>query len=310
MTRPSRGGPHFVGEPIAYYLALAGAALFVLMLAFVASFIIVPIAALAAGGYFLYRRYQINKIRAAVYTPSTPPTAAPPTDEYATPEDLADRIHGTLLHEAEKPTGRYSPQTLSNTFTVAVCDLYAQEAFHKAPDPPPSSERLEVARYLDRLEAWRAKIADPTNFETFLQTVTDAYLNLRQRFPPFALHKSPEEIPSPLTVRLRIEPSEELVAPFFSEDLHQRHLFERLREQLAANLASIKRTKLKEPSFGDYFANTPLTNFEGQPVPLALHDETRFAGTWVIAPQGMGKTTLLHDLIIEDIPKVWHPSRG
>jgi hypothetical protein len=304
MTRHSQsGGPNFVGEPVAYYLTLAGAAMFVLMLAFVASFVIVPIAALAAGGYFLYRRYQLKKLRDAVYTPATAAPPAEPIDEYLTPEDLADRIHVTLLNDAETPTGLFSPKALSNAFTVTVCDLYELEGFHKAPDPPASSERLEVARYLDRLEAWRAKIADPTNLDTFIQTIIDAYMTLREHFPSFALQKSPEPVTSPITVPLQIDATEELIEPFFSQDVHQRRLFEQLREQLSANVATIKTSKLKEPHFRDYFANTPFTNFDGRPVPLTLPDETRFAGSWVIAPQGMGKTTLLHDLIIEDIPK-------
>lgn len=52
-----------------------------------------------------------------------------------------------------------------------------------------------------------------------------------------------------------------------------------------------------------YLAGTPLHTLLLSSYPFTLPDEQRFAGHWVIAPQGLGKTTLLHDLIIEDINK-------
>jgi hypothetical protein len=39
------------------------------------------------------------------------------------------------------------------------------------------------------------------------------------------------------------------------------------------------------------------------PTTITLPDETRFAGHWIVAPPGRGKTTLLHAMIIDDLSK-------
>jgi hypothetical protein len=52
-----------------------------------------------------------------------------------------------------------------------------------------------------------------------------------------------------------------------------------------------------------YLANTPLQKLLLTPLPFSLPDEQRFAGHWVIAPPGRGKTTLLHAMIMDDLTK-------
>src|ERR1700722_4690988 len=118
--RPSRGDrPVFFAEPVAYFIALAAAIIFVLTLALVASFIVIPIALLAVGGYVLFRRYQTNRIRAAIYAPPRPAQpissaqSASPEEARSTtfqpPEALAAFIDGALLKNFERETGLFSP---------------------------------------------------------------------------------------------------------------------------------------------------------------------------------------------------------
>ena len=52
-----------------------------------------------------------------------------------------------------------------------------------------------------------------------------------------------------------------------------------------------------------YLRNTPLQALLLTPCPLALPDEQRFSGHWIIAPPGRGKTTLLHSMLIDDLGK-------
>ncbi len=52
-----------------------------------------------------------------------------------------------------------------------------------------------------------------------------------------------------------------------------------------------------------YFHDTPLHKLLMTPLPFSIPDETRFAGHWIIAPPGRGKTTLLHSMIMEDLKK-------
>ncbi|WP_316158324.1 MULTISPECIES: hypothetical protein [unclassified Bradyrhizobium] len=52
-----------------------------------------------------------------------------------------------------------------------------------------------------------------------------------------------------------------------------------------------------------YFAGTPIRDLLLCPLPFALPDETRFSGHWIIAPPGRGKTTLLHAMFLDDLPR-------
>ncbi|TYL86307.1 type IV secretory system conjugative DNA transfer family protein [Bradyrhizobium cytisi] len=49
--------------------------------------------------------------------------------------------------------------------------------------------------------------------------------------------------------------------------------------------------------FADHFAPGPIT------LPFGIPDSSRFAGTWIVAPPGRGKTNLLHNLIKQDRAK-------
>lgn len=50
-----------------------------------------------------------------------------------------------------------------------------------------------------------------------------------------------------------------------------------------------------------YLRGTPFADLLLTPVPLAIPKETRFGGTWCVAPPGRGKTTLLHTMVMEDL---------
>jgi hypothetical protein len=127
-----------------------------------------------------------------------------------------------------------------------------------------------------------------------------AYLTLRRYFPRYALSPSPTEQVSKLTARLQIEnedeASKDLIGIFFDQELKERRLFEALRRQIQAN-----ESEDDGFPFFQYFAHTPFNVFRRVSVPIRLPDEARFAGMWVLAPQGRGKTTLLHSMVTQDI---------
>lgn len=50
-----------------------------------------------------------------------------------------------------------------------------------------------------------------------------------------------------------------------------------------------------------YLGHTPFLGLFVSPVPFCLPDEQRFAGHWIIAPPGRGKTTLLHAMLLNDL---------
>ena len=56
------------------------------------------------------------------------------------------------------------------------------------------------------------------------------------------------------------------------------------------------------------FSNRPTRTVDElkrllEPPSFSLPEETRFAGHWIIAPPGRGKTTLLHSLVVDDLNK-------
>jgi Type IV secretion-system coupling protein DNA-binding domain len=53
----------------------------------------------------------------------------------------------------------------------------------------------------------------------------------------------------------------------------------------------------------EYFGDTPFEELLLTPVPFDLPDEQRFAGHWIIAPPGRGKTTLLHTMLLDDLDR-------
>jgi hypothetical protein len=52
-----------------------------------------------------------------------------------------------------------------------------------------------------------------------------------------------------------------------------------------------------------YLRDTPLLQVFDADLPFILPDETRFAGHWIIAQQGRGKTTLLHSMFLDDVKR-------
>ena len=98
-----------------------------------------------------------------------------------------------------------------------------------------------------------------------------------------------------------IEPA---IEPFGSPQVEEIGLFRSLRAMLRANLKSAKASKHDRDFVHAILKNTPLEEvFTGPRIPFSLPDETRFAGHWIIAPPGRGKTTLLHAMVQEDLRK-------
>jgi hypothetical protein len=171
-----------------------------------------------------------------------------------------------------------------------------------------------------------AKLRAQEYFQVHEEEVLDCLVTAIGNLSGAVIQSAPSAHSSPLTVPLICaipDPNgfvEGIIEIFRNEEYPKHNVFVALTQVLYENLCTAsgippegKSTKpLVWPRAAEmsplelvdtYLAGTPLHALLLSPYPFALPDEQRFAGYWVIAPQGMGKTTLLHDLIIEDIKK-------
>ena len=294
----SRSG--FPRDPIAIAILLV-VGLAALIFAAILSLIFIPLGAAAGYGlYYLYQSYQTEKLRTA--TAHVPATFVERT-EYLSPDEFGERIGANdLLRMAEEESDLYSCQPLAEAFVSIATSLYAQESFDRPPIAPETTDRITIGQYHDQLQWWQRKVSDEKNHDIFLTTVITAYLNLRAHFPRYALleERRPSEsnLTTPLAIANEEEATKELIAIFSQAELKKRKLFVDLRTQIEQNSEG-----QQVYSIASHFAKTPFRSLTRVQIPVELDDEIRFAGTWVCAPQGMGKTTLLHSLIASDLEK-------
>jgi hypothetical protein len=285
-------------DPIATIIAISIGAVAILAIAVFATLVILPVAGLIVGGYFLYRYLQLQELKKAQNAPA--PIKNRP--DYLDPKEFHRAISPRwLLNQSEEETGTYSCEPLAQAFAYIVATLYAQESFHEAPMKPDTSDRIHLGRYYDQLAAWQRKVSDENNLELFCNFLSLLYMDLREHFPPYAFQDLQESHPATLTTPLRLpdEAALKTARAFFDPDFKKRKLFEDIRAQFEKNVENDE----VEPTFARIFAHTPFNVLPKVQLPIELPDETRFAGMWCVAPQGMGKTTLLHNLIAQDIEK-------
>jgi hypothetical protein len=287
-------------DPIALLIVLFAGCIFLCFLVFFSLFFVLPLAALGAGLYYVYHKSKLERLRSA---PEHVPATISERTEYLTCDEFEQRISDNdLLSMAEEETDLYSCQPLAQAFVSIASSLYAQESFDHPPVAPETTDRITLGAYYDQLQWWQRKVSDRKNHDTFLTTVITAYLNLRNHFPRYALLEEPRPSESNLTTQLVLaneeEATKELIALFSQPELKKRKLFVDLRTQIEQNSEG-----QQVYSIASHFAKTPFRSLTRVQIPVELDDEIRFAGTWVCAPQGMGKTTLLHSLIASDLGK-------
>ena len=297
----SEGRQLFPAEPIAYILTLLCVGFAAIGLVLFLGVIMLPFVIIAAGGYYGFRYYRLQKMRVQFPEPTRTffelaPVGAPITPRY-NPDRFAEKLHKKVLSYLEKDTGRISCAALSEAFTEVVSQLYAEESFHEQPSPPESRDLINRAAYQDKLDAWQKKTADEAGYEIFMKIATESYLELRTYFPEAAFKESRQSsFTVPLSIPMTPDQVAELAAWFFVKDAREINLFEKIRDRINVNTNSTEEAKLTL-TFERCFGGTPMELFSAVNVSFDIPDSRMMEHCVIVAGAGTGKTQTLGALI-------------
>jgi hypothetical protein len=226
-------------------------------------------------------------------------------------ERLAVAVHEREIFEPVYP--------IRAALIGAVGSLYQEEGLGDVLPAPLTDDPVEQARYRDKLLQRISKTSNPDTLALIHRTLIDSITCFLKTLPPSTRETLDEQtnvehfgmtIPL-LDVLPHVGQSvEQLILPFYREDVSRLNVFDSLRAQLDANALKVSQIhkQQKLPSELDerevaqlFLGDTVLHDIFQVSVPFGLPDEQRFSGHWIIAPPGRGKTTLLHSMFLDDI---------
>lgn len=211
---------------------------------------------------------------------------------------------------------------LAHDMLATAAGFYAGEQLDKIPAFPEQWDHISVGMFRDCLLLQKKRLEQSTQAVAILAAgLVDSFFRLAKMLPAYARYTASDadsQYPSiPLVDAIPNigKAIEALCIPFAVEN--QFGFFEGLRQDLRENMeryAARKNTKrIIDPSNVDLPPRELVETFLGGTlfesmllevnIPFSIPDEQRFAGHWIIAPSGRGKTTLLHSMFLEDLKK-------
>ena len=232
--------------------------------------------------------------------------------------------HRTIakIMDAWEADGGCPTLDVAEALAVSLMEIYENERLAEIPSPPKYPDALSDAQYRESLTRQLGKINQLPTLEEAMVTSCTTFTNA---LPEIARQKkgSPNlsfEIPLSAVVQPAI--ITDLVRHYYAAPLMKSGVCQSLRDRLDTNLHEFSGVKMtpETRNFGDllmpeefkgttaeavdvYLADTPLQQIFNAQVPFVLPEETRFAGHWIVAPPGRGKTTLLHAMVNDDLNK-------
>jgi hypothetical protein len=241
----------------------------------------------------------------------------------------------TTFADFDTFSSRYLPKlnTAPNSGVVQVLftacrQLYEDEQFAEPPPRiPQPCTNLDWARYVDTLSRLAAKLPNKNAPRVFFDATLDSLRVFHDALPRITLDATANTAPYAAVASSIIENAasvvEQMILPFYSEEATESGLFARLREQLDRNLHEmsgipyapeyyhspklimpVKHKSTPLEIINGYLRHTPLRQLFDARMPFAIPAKHRFEGTWVLAPRGRGKTTLLSTLLKSDLEEV------
>lgn len=230
-------------------------------------------------------------------------------DDPLHPENYAASLLINIMRDYEAPFELY------RALAEAIHPLIEQERFLEVPVPTPSDDIVEQAKYRDEL---RAVITKHRNFietqRAFEDAITESMTAFLKALPPAAFS---EQGNTTIALEDLIDNAPQLlwdiVSPFYTNDILQRHLFKQLTEQIDENVRKQKDVLPQDAQgtttelFNRYLYGTSLRKITGAQIPFAIPNAIRPFHTFCCAGTGHGKTMLLgadlyHNLQREDKP--------
>jgi hypothetical protein len=207
--------------------------------------------------------------------------------------------------------------------------LYSLEALDRLPPNPADygtrGYTAALGALRDILLQLQRKAVNPqATLDALTAAVAASMLAITQRLPALAQGDPDGDVTEDTTMIRLIDilPNvggviEQALEPFNSMQARDLGLFRRFKQQLQQNVEQLaERSRAKRAlspaeyegspieTVSTYLSETPLERiFAESRVPFALPDEARYAGHWIIAPPGRGKTTLLHSMVMDDLGK-------
>ena len=295
----------------------------------VASIVFLPVLIIVAPFYLIYRvlkayyesPYKLVQ-RTRSQTKKLYDRAISVSASFPDAETFTASVFGELGSEIEK----YPVPSILIGMGNASEELYAAEALHaEAIPPPPLPESFEAAQYRDKLISYIDRVHDPQVIDVARGCLVESFKGFISTLPQVALTDDIHaETSTPFSVQIEDvlqhpgRSVEELILPFYAASAFDHSVFKDLREQLDRNVCAVsglpftvenrRSSKLVMPSnysgadvVKRYLQQTPLLGLFNAEVPFDIPPATLFAGTWIVAPPGRGKTNLLHNLIAADL---------
>ncbi len=226
----------------------------------------------------------------------------------------------------------YPSRAVYDAFGDIVSILYTAEDLTNPLAPlEPITNSIEEARYRDQLTAHIGKLNDPRRtlrlvHETFAKTSS----TFMQALPPMGRLRVSQFF-SRADARLPLVPAvdvmrnvpgvvQDILELYFSSELMERDLFARVRSALDRNANTMSGVEFPSPpsklvlpnaykgSDGEivdgYLGGTPFHNLFYARIPFSIPDDPyRMEHTFILGGGGAGKSTLIQQIVLDDLAK-------